>query len=92
MLYYSRPFAFQTAPATDELQTYRHKHVVLLDQVASNGVQSTTEHCPQQQVQQTLEPQGVQQNPIKGQHQPPIDHISQTYRLWPDDQWPDAVH
>ena len=92
MIYYSRQVAFQPAAAPDELKAYRYKHVVLLNQVAGNGVQSTTKHCPQQEVQQTLESQGVQQNPIKGQHQTPIDDISQPDRLWPDDQWPDAIH
>ncbi len=93
MLYYSRPVAvFQSAPAPDELQAYRDKHVVLLNEVTSNGMQSTTKDCPQQQVQQALESQGVEQNPIKGQHQTPVDDISQPNRLWPDDQWPDAIH
>ena len=71
---------------------YRHEHVVLLYQVTCNGMQATPKDSPQQQVQQRFESQAVQQDPIKGQHQSPVDDIGQPNWLWSNDERSDAVH
>lgn len=70
---------------------YRDKHVVLLNQVASNGVQPTPKDSPQQEVQQGFESQGVQQHSIKSQHQSPIDDVSHANWLGANEERPDTI-
>mmetsp|Transcript_7108 Transcript_7108/g.14185 ORF Transcript_7108/g.14185 Transcript_7108/m.14185 type:complete len:294 (-) Transcript_7108:418-1299(-) len=69
----------------------RLKHVMLRNQMPSQGMDTSPKNRSSKQVYQGLDPPEIQHCRIRSHHKNPVHNITHVCLLWPHKQWPDAI-